>query len=49
VSVELQTLLVGMIVLVALGFLARRAWRTVSAARSAKSGDGCGGDCGCSH
>jgi hypothetical protein len=42
----LQTLIVGLIVLAALAFVGRRAWRTVSAAR----GPGCGGpDCGCGH
>lgn len=40
----LQTLIVGLIVLAALGYLVRRA---VVAARPAK--DGCGGDCGCGH
>jgi hypothetical protein len=44
----LQTLLVGLIVLAALAFIGRRAWRTVSAARAPK-GDGCGSDCGCGH
>jgi hypothetical protein len=42
----LQTLLVGLIVLAALAFVGRRAWRTLAAGR-AKNADGCGGDCGC--
>jgi hypothetical protein len=41
----LQTLIVGLIVLAALGYVGRRAWRTALAARAPK--DGCGGDCGC--
>jgi hypothetical protein len=45
----LQTLLVGLIVLAALAFVGRRAWRTLAASRAAKDGPGCGGDCGCSH
>jgi hypothetical protein len=46
----LQTLIVGAIVLAALAFVGRRAWRTVSAARGPKDGPGCGGpDCGCGH
>jgi len=44
-----QSLIVGMIVLAAGLFLARRAWRTISAARRPKSEAGCGaeGGCGC--
>lgn len=46
----LQTLVVGVIVLMALVFVGRRAWRTVSASRAPKDGSpGCGGDCGCGH
>jgi hypothetical protein len=47
----MQTLVVGMIVLFALAYVGRRAWRTVSAARGPKGGDagGCGSDCGCGH
>ena len=45
----LQTLVVGLIVLAALFFVGRRAWRTVSAARAPKGGPGCGSDCGCGH
>ena len=46
----LQTLIAGVIVLAAAFFIGRRAWRTVSAARTPKGGDaGCGGDCGCGH
>ena len=44
----LQTLVAGLIVLAALVYVGRRAWRTVLAGR-AKTGDGCGGDCGCGH
>jgi len=46
-----QTLIVGLIVLAALAYVGRRAWRTVLAGRAAKDGDGCGsgGDCGCGH
>ena len=47
----LQTLLAGLVVLAALLYVGRRAWRTVLAGRAAKDGDGCGsgGDCGCGH
>jgi hypothetical protein len=49
-SQMLQTLVVGLIVLAALFFVGRRAWRTVSAARAPKGdGPGCGSDCGCGH
>lgn len=49
-SALVQTLLAGAIVLGALAFVARRAWRTVSAARTPKGGSACGGpDCGCGH
>ncbi len=41
----METLIVGGIILVAVSFIARRAWRTVQAARHPKSG--CS-DCGCS-
>ena len=44
----LQTLVVGLIVLAALAYVGRRAWRTLAAARTPKGG-GCGGDCGCGH
>jgi hypothetical protein len=46
-----QTLIVGLIVLAALAYVGRRAWRTVLAGRATKDGDGCGsgGDCGCGH
>ena len=43
----LQTLLAGLVVLAALFYVGRRAWRTVLAGRASKDGDGCGGDCGC--
>ncbi len=46
----LQTLIVGVIVLAALAYVGRRAWRTLAAARTPKGGaGGCGGDCGCGH
>jgi hypothetical protein len=45
----LQTLLAGLVVLGALFYVGRRAWRTVLAGRAAKDGDGCGSDCGCGH
>lgn len=48
-SATLQTLVAGLIVLAALAYVGRRAWRTVAAGR-ARPGDGCGsGDCGCGH
>jgi hypothetical protein len=48
-SALLQTLLVGIIVLTAVLFLGRRAWRTVVSSRRATiDGDSCGADgCGC--
>jgi hypothetical protein len=43
----IDQLLVLLIVLAALGFVGRRAWRAVSASRNRP---GCGGDdCGCGH
>ena len=45
----LQTLLVGLIVLAALAYVGRRAWRTVLAGRASRDGGGCGDDCGCGH
>lgn len=48
----MQTLVVGLIVLAALAYVGRRAWRTVAAARTPKGGagaGGCGSDCGCGH
>ncbi|HYH79961.1 MAG TPA: hypothetical protein VEX86_09185 [Longimicrobium sp.] len=47
----MQTLLAGLIVLAALAYVGRRAWRTLAAARTPKGGDGpgCGSDCGCGH
>jgi len=45
----LQTLLAGLVVLAALVYVGRRAWRTLLAGRVGKDGDGCGGDCGCGH
>ena len=48
-SQMMQTLVVGLIVLAALAYVGRRAWRTVSAARVPKGDAGCGSDCGCGH
>ncbi len=42
-----QTLIVALIVASALLFVARKAWRSMAAARKPKSG--CGSDCGCGH
>ena len=49
---ELQTLLALLIVLAAVAYVGRRAWRTVRASRArvAGGGTGCGpDDCGCGH
>ena len=43
----MDMIIVGTIVFAAIAFIAHRAWRTVAAARKAKSG--CGDDCGCGH
>ena len=43
----LQTLLAGLVVLAALLYGGRRAWRTVLAGRAKDAG--CGDDCGCGH
>lgn len=40
-----QLIVVALIVASALFFVARRAWRSIAAARKPKSG--CGSDCGC--
>ncbi len=40
-----QLIVVGLIVASAMFFVARRAWRSIAAARKPKSG--CGSDCGC--
>jgi hypothetical protein len=42
-----QLLLVALIVIGALLFVGRTAWRSLAAARAPKSG--CGSDCGCGH
>jgi hypothetical protein len=47
---DIQTLIVALIVLVAAVFVGNRFRRTVLAARaSTGKGKNCGGDCGCSH
>jgi hypothetical protein len=43
--VNAQLIVVVLIVASALFFVARRAWRSIAAARTPKSG--CGSDCGC--
>jgi hypothetical protein len=43
--VNAQLIVVVLIVAGALFFVARRAWRSIAAARAPKSG--CGSDCGC--
>ena len=43
--VNMQLIIVALIVASALFFVARRAWRSIAAARKPKSG--CGTDCGC--
>ena len=45
ITINTQLIIVGLIVASALLFIARRAWRSVAAARKPKSG--CGTDCGC--
>ncbi len=42
----MQQLLIALIVLSAAGFIGRRVWRTVAAARAPKGG-GCDTGCGC--
>ena len=51
-GMDVQTLLALLVVLVAAGYVARRAWRTLRpAVRPPSSGDGgsCGSGCGCGH
>jgi hypothetical protein len=43
----IDTLVVMAVVLLAAGFIARRVWLAVRAAR--KPAGGCGPDCGCGH
>ena len=43
---DAQTLVVLLIVLAAAGWLGRRTWRTLRAARKT-AGEGCGTGCGC--
>ena len=45
ITINTQLIIVGLIVASALFFVARRAWRSIAAARKPKSG--CGSDCGC--
>jgi hypothetical protein len=42
----MDTLIVGLVLLAAVGFLATRVLASVRSARASK--DGCGGSCGCS-
>jgi hypothetical protein len=42
----IEQVIVGLIVLSAVGFIGRRAWRTAAAS---KSKPGCDSDCGCGH
>jgi hypothetical protein len=47
---DIQTLIVGLIVLAAALFFGSRVRRSILAARPAGGkGPGCGSDCGCSH
>ena len=51
---DLQTLLALLVVLAAVAWIGRRAWRTLRTARARPAGggesDGCGpGGCGCGH
>ena len=50
-AMDLQTILALLLVLVAAGYVARRAWRTLRPAVRPSSGDdaGCGSGCGCGH
>ena len=51
-AMDLQTLLAILVVLLAAGYVARRAWRTLRPAVRSSSGgddDGCGSGCGCGH
>ena len=48
---DLQTILALLLVLGAVSYVARRAWRTLRPAVRSSSGDdpGCGSGCGCGH
>ena len=50
-GMDLQTVLALLLVLLAAGYVARRAWRTLRPAVRPSSGDdgGCGTGCGCGH
>jgi len=52
IAMDVQTLLVALVVLLAAGYVGRRAWRTLRPAVRPSSGDGggsCGSGCGCGH
>ena len=47
---DVQTILALLVVLLAVGYVARRAWRTLRpAVRPSSSDGGCGPGCGCGH
>ena len=49
-GMDVQTILALLLVLLAVGYVARRAWRTLRpAVRSSAGDDGCGSGCGCGH
>ena len=51
-AMDVQTLLAILVVLLAAGYVARRAWRTLRPAVRSSSSDGggsCGSGCGCGH
>ena len=51
-AMDLQTILALLLVLGAVAYVARRAWRTLRPAVRSSSGgdgDGCGSGCGCGH
>lgn len=52
ITMDVQTLLAILVVLLAAGYVARRAWRTLRPAVRSSSGDdggSCGSGCGCGH
>ena len=50
-AMDVQTILALLVVLGAVAYVARRAWRTLRPAVRPSSGgdDGCGSGCGCGH
>lgn len=51
-AMDLQTILALLLVLGAVAYVGRRAWRTLRPAVRSSSGggdDGCGSGCGCGH